>query len=54
MGKSPKPLKPQVVKFRALARQIGADEDEAAFNEKLKKVAKAPKAVRNGTKPERT
>ena len=34
---------PQIDKFRDLAREIGADEDEAAFKEKLVKVAKAPR-----------
>ena len=31
----------QVDKFRQLAREIGADEDEAAFKAKLVKVARA-------------
>lgn len=34
----------QVDKFRELARDIGADESEAAFKAKLVKIAKAPKA----------
>jgi hypothetical protein len=34
--------KPQVDKFRDLARQIGADEDEEAFKAKLRKIAKSP------------
>lgn len=33
----------QVDKFRDLAREIGADEDPAAFKAKLVKVAKAPR-----------
>ena len=36
---NPKP-KSQIDKFRDLAREIGADEDEAAFGETLKQVAK--------------
>lgn len=32
----------QVDKFRDLARQIGADEDEEAFKVKLRKIAKSP------------
>lgn len=35
--------KPQVDKFRDLARQLEADEDEAAFEEKVRKIAKATK-----------
>jgi hypothetical protein len=45
----PKPHSPvtpsQVDKFRDLARQIGADESEAAFKAKLVKIAKTPRAV---------
>jgi hypothetical protein len=33
--------KTQSEKFKKLAREIGADEDEAAFKAKLKKLAKA-------------
>jgi hypothetical protein len=33
----------QIDKFRDLARQLGADEDEEAFKAKLVKVAKAPR-----------
>jgi hypothetical protein len=36
--------KPQIDKFRDLARELEADENEAAFKAKLRKVAKAPKA----------
>jgi hypothetical protein len=36
---------PQIDKFRDLARELEADEDEAAFEEKVRKVAaKPPKA----------
>jgi len=33
----------QADKFRDLARQLECDEDEKAFKEKVRKVAKAPK-----------
>lgn len=36
--------KPQVDKFRDLARELEADEDEARFEATVKKVAKAPPA----------
>ncbi|MFZ5669398.1 MAG: hypothetical protein ACOY4K_07875 [Pseudomonadota bacterium] len=36
--------KTQVDKFRDLARQLEADEDEARFEEALKKIVQAPKA----------
>ena len=35
--------KPQPDKFRDLARELECDEDEAAFEEKVRRVAKAPK-----------
>lgn len=42
----PKPDKPdersQADKFRELARELGCDEDEAKFDEALKRIAKAP------------
>ncbi|WP_293906591.1 hypothetical protein [Phenylobacterium sp.] len=34
--------KPQLDKFRDLARELECDEDEDAFDERLKKLAKAP------------
>lgn len=37
--------KPQPDKFRDLARELEADEDEAAFEAKLKKVARAPRTA---------
>jgi len=37
------PDKPQADKFRDLARKLECDEDEAAFEEKVRRVAKAPK-----------
>lgn len=38
-----KPSKPQPDKFRDLARQLECDEDEKAFEERVRKVATAPK-----------
>ena len=35
--------KPQADKFRDLARELECDEDEVAFEEKVRKVATAPK-----------
>jgi len=35
--------KSQADKFRDLARELECDEDEAAFEEKVRKVATAPK-----------
>ena len=40
----PEDSKPQADKFRDLARELECDEDEAAFDERLRKLAKAPKA----------
>lgn len=37
---SPPTQPPQVDKFRDLARELECDEDEAAFDERLKKLAK--------------
>lgn len=34
--------KPQLDKFKELARNLEADEDEARFEETVRKVAKAP------------
>lgn len=33
--------KPQIDKFRELARELECDEDEAAFDERVKKLVKA-------------
>jgi hypothetical protein len=41
---------PQIDKFRDLARELEADEDEAAFEDVVKKVAKAP-AVKTSEPP---
>ena len=35
--------KPQADKFRDLARELECDEDEAAFEDKVRKVATTPK-----------
>lgn len=35
--------KPQLDKFRDLARQLKTDDDEDAFDERLKRLATAPK-----------
>lgn len=43
--------KPQSDKFKDLAREVGADEDEAAFDAKLRKVAAAPKRSTEDPKP---
>lgn len=53
MTKQPQPdPRPQADKFRELARQIGADEDEKRFEEAVKKVAKAkPKPKDDGRQP---
>lgn len=37
------PPTPQVEKFRDLARELEADESEEAFDERLRKIATAPK-----------
>ncbi len=38
-----KDLRPQADKFRDMARELECDEDEAAFEETVRKVATAPK-----------
>jgi len=38
----------QLDKFRDLARELEADEDEARFEETVKKVVQAPKAETKG------
>jgi len=43
MTDRPPPPKPQVDKFRDLARELECDDDEARFDEKLKQLAKALK-----------
>jgi hypothetical protein len=48
-----KPTPTQADKFRDLARQIGADEDEKRFEETVKKVARAPGTKPTSSKPAR-
>lgn len=36
-----KPTKPQLDKFRDLARELEADEDEAAFEERVRRIAQS-------------
>jgi hypothetical protein len=40
--------KSQVDKFRDLARELECDDDEAAFNEALKRIATTPKGDQPG------
>jgi hypothetical protein len=44
--------KPQAEKFKDLARELEADEDEAAFEERLKKLVQVPREHRSKEKPE--
>jgi hypothetical protein len=39
---STNPPKPQIEKFRDLARQLETDDDEARFDERLKRLTKTP------------
>jgi hypothetical protein len=49
--KPPDPnAKPQIERFREMARELGCDEDEAAFDEKLRQVARH-KPSRDGIIP---
>lgn len=46
---SKQPEKPQADKFQDLARELECDEDEAAFKEKVRKVARpAPDSAGEG------
>jgi hypothetical protein len=50
-AKQPQPEKPQLQRFIETARELECDEDEAAFDEKLKRIATAkpkPKATKTG------
>lgn len=40
---SEQPPKSQADKFRDLARELGCDDDEAKFDEALKRIAETPK-----------
>lgn len=44
---------PQVEKFRELARQLGTDDSEAAFEARLKAIAAAPAAPKSAPKAKR-
>jgi hypothetical protein len=46
-----KSKKSQAQKFREAARAVGADQNEAAFNAALKRVAKVPPPRPNKAKP---
>jgi len=49
---SPEPS--QVDKFRDLARELECDDDEAAFAERVKKIATAPRPAKDEKKPHGT
>jgi hypothetical protein len=40
--------KPQAEKFKELARELGADEDEAHFEDAVRKIAGSPGAAPKG------
>ncbi len=40
----------QINKFRDLARELECDEDEAAFDERLKQIARSPKTPKEASK----
>ena len=42
----------QLDKFRELARELETDDDEARFDERLKKLAKTPKPGKASPKPD--
>lgn len=44
--------KPQVDKFRDMARELECDEDEAAFEDKVRKVATVPSTASKATDSE--
>jgi hypothetical protein len=47
----PSPDKNQSAKFRDAARALGCDEDEAAFEKRLRKIAKATPPKGEASKP---
>ena len=51
MTSSAEPPEPQSDKFRDLARELGCDEDEAAFEDTVRRVAKAPRTEPEPDKP---
>jgi hypothetical protein len=44
----PSPVTAQIDKFRDLARQLETDDDEARFDERLKKLVAAPAKPKGG------
>ena len=42
----------QAKRFRDMARELGCDEDEAAFEDKVRKVATAPKPPKPAEPPQ--
>ena len=45
------PPKPQIEKFRDLARELETDNDESRFDERLKRLATAPREPKPAPKP---
>ena len=41
----------QIEKFKAIAKEVGADENEAAFNKALKKIGSAKMPIKEAKKP---
>jgi hypothetical protein len=48
-----KPKEPQVERFKEAARMLGCDEDEAAFEAKLKKIGNAQPPKKPAKKPKK-
>jgi hypothetical protein len=48
-----KPYEQQLERFQEAARMLGCDEDEAAFEAKLEKIANAQPPKRTTTKPKK-
>jgi hypothetical protein len=40
--------KPQIEKFREAARELGCDDDESAFEERLRQIMKAKPQLKSG------
>ena len=49
----PSPSKNQSAKFKDAARELGCDEDEAVFDERLRKIAKATPPPPKTAKPKK-
>jgi hypothetical protein len=43
----PEQAKPQVEKFKELASELGVDEDEARFEDQVRRIAKAPPTAKD-------